>query len=141
MPKVLIVDDHAQVRGGLRTLFHEEQEGYIAGEAATGQEALDACRAEAWDVVLLDISMPGIGGLDVLQSLQRVCPRMPVVMMSFYIDSDHIQQCLASGAMGYMAKEEIPDQAIPAVQAVLAGRPFKSPTIEAMLAQSGKQAA
>jgi DNA-binding NarL/FixJ family response regulator len=141
MPKVLIVDDHAQVRGGLRTLFHEELDGYLVGEAATGQQALDACRAEMWDVVLLDISMPGIGGLDVLQTLQQACPTLPVVMMSFYIDPDHIHQCFKSGAMGYMAKEEIPEQAIPAIQAVMAGRPYKSPTVQIMLAQHGKQAA
>jgi two-component system invasion response regulator UvrY len=137
MTRVLIVDDHGIVRLGLQTFFREEATDFLIGEAATGQEALDKCRAEAWDVVLLDISLPGLGGQQVLQQLHHERPALPVVMLSFFVAHDHVRQCLDAGAAGYVAKEEIPDHVLPAIQSILAGRRYVSPAAQAVLGENG----
>jgi DNA-binding NarL/FixJ family response regulator len=130
MPKVLIVDDHAQVRAGLGALLLEADASFVVGQAARGTEALALCRSETWDVVLLDLSMPGIDGQAVLRSLQAECPAMPVIILSLFIEPHIVHNCLNAGAMGYIAKEEIIDHAIPAIKAVLAGQRFLSPVVQ-----------
>jgi two-component system, NarL family, invasion response regulator UvrY len=141
MPRVLIVDDHAVVRSSLRSFFHEEASSYTVGEAATGREALELCRTEPWDVVLLDIAMPGIGGQEVLHRLRQDCPGLLVLMLSFALEEDRVRQSLAAGALGYVAKEEIPDHLLPAIQAVMAGRQYLSPGAQAVLGQGAGQPA
>jgi DNA-binding NarL/FixJ family response regulator len=140
MTRVLIVDDHSIVRLGLRNFFREEAPGFLIGEASTGQEALEMGQAEAWDVVLLDISLPGLGGRQVLQQLQQEQPSLPVIMLSFFVEHDHVQQCLDAGAAGYVAKEEIPDHVLPAIEAVLTGRRYVSPAAQAVLGESNGRA-
>ena len=135
MPKVLFVDDHAMVRSSLRTFFLEEADGYVMHEAVNGQQALDLCRTERWDVVVLDLSLPGISGQKVLQQLRQDCPGLPVLMLSFAVEADCVRQSLAAGAAGYVAKEEIPDHILPALEAALAGRCYLSPEAEAVLRQ------
>jgi two-component system, NarL family, invasion response regulator UvrY len=135
MPKVLIVDDHAIVRSSLLSFFEEVTDGYLLREAATGEHALELCRAERWDVVVLDLSLPGIGGHEVLRQLRQECPGLPVLMLSFALEVDHVLQSLQGGAAGYVAKEEIPDHILPAIEAVLAGQRYLSPAAEAVLEQ------
>jgi two-component system, NarL family, invasion response regulator UvrY len=135
MRKVLIVDDHAIVRSGLQSFFQEEAHGYVLREAATGEQALDLCRAEPWDMVVLDRSLPSIGGQAVLHQLQQECPGLPVLMLSFALEADHVLQSLAGGAAGYIAKEELSDHLLPAIEAALAGRRYLSPGPRAVLGQ------
>ncbi len=137
MPKVLIVDDHAVVRSGLHAFLQEEAEGYEVLEAATGQQALDLCRGEPWDVVVLDLSLPGLSGQKVLQQLREDCPALPVLMLSFALEADHVRQSLDAGAVGYVAKEEFPDHILPAIEAALVGRRYLSPAAETVLREGG----
>ncbi len=138
MIRVLIVDDHKTVRLGLQTYFHEEATGYHIGEAATGQEALEKCRTEMWDVILLDLSLPDVGGRQVLQQLHDERPALPVIMLSFFLEHSHVRQCLGAGAAGYLAKEEIPEHVLPAIEAVLAGRTYLSPGAQTVLLESDR---
>jgi two-component system, NarL family, invasion response regulator UvrY len=133
MPKVLVVDDKAIVRSALLTFFHHEAAGYVVEEAANGEQAVTRCQAEAWDVVLLDISMPGMGGAEVLKQMREAHPKVPVIMLSFFLEQDHVRQLFDAGAAGYVAKEDIPDHLIPAIEAVLGGRRFVSPAVAVVL--------
>jgi DNA-binding NarL/FixJ family response regulator len=135
MPKVLIVDDHIIVRQGLRTLLLEMGDGYLTGEAANGQQALEACRADSWDVVLLDISMSAQNGLDVLNILRHEYPDLPVVMLSFFLDPAKVSQCLNAGAAGYIAKEDVADVILDAIATVLDGQLYLSPAAKSACQQ------
>jgi DNA-binding NarL/FixJ family response regulator len=130
MTRVLIVDDHAQVRVGLRDLLLGESDTFVVGQAARVPEALALCRSETWDVVLLDLSMPGTDGHTLLKTLRQECPAMPVIILSFFIEPTLVDRCLKAGAAGYLAKEDIIDHAIPAIEAVLSGHLFLSPAIQ-----------
>jgi DNA-binding NarL/FixJ family response regulator len=133
MPRVLIVDDHSIVRLGLRTFFRDEAPTYVIGEAASGPEAVEQCQSVTWDIVLLDISLPGMSGHEVLRHLLAAYPGLPVVMLSFFIEHDHVRQCLDAGALGYVAKDELPEQILPAIVAALAGHTYISPAVRALL--------
>ena len=132
MTKILIADDHAIVRKGVRQLL--EEHGYTGvGEAATGPAALEACRAGGWDLLLLDVTLPGRSGVDVLRDLRRDCPSLPILMVSFYLDPDYIRQCLQAGAAGYVAKESLPEDLVPAIQAVFTGQSYVSQAVNEAL--------
>jgi two-component system, NarL family, invasion response regulator UvrY len=133
MPKVLIVDDQAIVRHGLRSFLQDEGAAYVVGLATSGEQAMALCRAEAWDVVLLDFWMPGEGGLVVLDALHCEFPGLPVLMLSFIPEHATVMQCLNAGAVGFVAKEELSDQVIPAIAAALSGQPFLSPAAKMAL--------
>ena len=89
MIRVLIADDHAVVRQGLKQILGDTPEMVVAGEATNGQEVLDKVRAEAWDVVVLDISMPDRSGLDILKELQSERPKLPVLVLSMYSEDQY----------------------------------------------------
>ena len=137
MPKVLIADDHAIVRAGIRQILVEEAGVETVGEAGTGPAALEACRTSAWDLLLLDVTLPGRSGVDVLRDLRRECPELPVIMLSFYLDPDYISQCLSAGAAGYLAKESLPEDLPQAVGAVLAGQRYVSRAVAQAVEANG----
>lgn len=132
MTKILIADDHALVRSGIRQLLSEQGFSEV-GETATGPATLEACRAGGWDLLLLDVTLPGRSGVDVLRDLRRECPALPILMISFYLDADYIRQCLRAGAAGYVAKESLPEDLMPAVQAVLTGQSYVSDAVNMAL--------
>jgi DNA-binding NarL/FixJ family response regulator len=134
MVKLLIADDHAVVREGLKRILSETPDLVVAGEAGSGQEALDRVRAEAWDVVLLDISLPGLSGLDVLKQLQRERPGLPVLVLSIYPEDQYAVRVLKAGASGYLTKDSAPDQLIEAIRKISLGRKFISPYLAEKLA-------
>ncbi len=129
MIKLLIADDHAVVREGLKRILSETPDLVVAGEAGDGQEALDRVRAEAWDMVLLDISLPGMSGLDVLKQLRRERPRLPVLVLSIYPEDQYAVRVLKAGASGYLTKDSAPDQLIAAIRKISLGRKFVSPDL------------
>ena len=132
MTKILIADDHDLVRSGVRQLL--EEHGFTElGEVATGPAALEACLAGGWDLLLLDVTLPGRSGVEVLRDLRRDCPRLPILMVSFYLDPDYIRQCLQAGAAGYVAKETLPEDLVPAIQAVLTGQSYVSQAVNEAL--------
>src|SRR4030042_1024046 len=121
MIRVLIADDHAVVRQGLKQIFGDTPDMIVAGEATNGQEVLDKVRAEAWDVVVLDMSMPDRTGLDVLKEIKAERPKLPVLVLSMYPEEQYATRVLKAGASGYLTKESAADELIKAVNRVGAG--------------------
>ena len=132
--RILIVDDHPIVRQGLRqTLADAAQIGEIA-EAATPQEALDLVRQREWEAVILDIGLPGRGGLDVLKDIKREVPRLPVLILSMHSEDQYAVRALRAGAAGYLTKEAAPKNLIDAIRKVAAGGRYVSPELAERLA-------
>lgn len=122
MLRVLIADDHAIVRRGLKEILQEASDTtLVVGEASTGLEALQQARAETWDVVVLDITMPDRGGLEILKALKHEQPRLPVLILSMHSGSHYVLGSLKAGASGYLNKEAAPEELVKAIETVLAG--------------------
>lgn len=143
MIKVLIVDDHAIVRQGLRRILDEAHGIRVAGEAANGVEALKWMRTEKWDVVLLDISMPEKNGIDTLKQIMDGNREAKVLILSMYPEDQHAVRLMKAGASGYLTKETAPEQLVEAIRRVFAGKKHISPSLAELLLQecgtSGKQ--
>ena len=132
--RILIVDDHPIVRQGLRqTLADAAQIGEIV-EAATPQEALDLVRQREWEAVILDIGLPGRGGLDVLKDIKREVPKLPVLILSMHSEGQYAVRALRAGAAGYLTKEAAPKNLIDAIRKVAAGGRYVSPELAERLA-------
>jgi len=104
MIRILIADDHAIVRAGLKQFIADQADMQVAGEAATGTETIALVRAAEFDVVLLDISMPDKNGIDTLKTLKHLRPALPVVMLSGYSEDQYAVNLLRAGASGYLNK-------------------------------------
>ncbi len=127
MLKVLIADDHAIVRRGLKEILQEAFDTtLVLGEASSGPEALELSRTEVWDVVVLDITMPGRNGLEILKELREEQPNLPVLMLSMHSGSHYVMRSLKAGASGYLNKETAPEELVRAIQVVLAGGRYVS---------------
>jgi DNA-binding NarL/FixJ family response regulator len=133
MLRVLIADDHAIVRKGLREILRERPDPTEVGEAADGPAVLAQMRAADWDLVVLDITMPGLTGLEVLRVLRRSHPDVPVLMLSMHSSAMYVAQSLKAGASGYLSKETAPEELISAIDAALAGRVYVSRSLRAGL--------
>jgi two-component system, NarL family, invasion response regulator UvrY len=134
MIHVIIADDHPVVRQGLTRILAEETDMVLAAEAATGQELLDKLDKTVCDVVLLDISMPGRGGLDILAELRRHYPKIPVLVLSVYPEDQFGLRVLKSGAAGYMNKEAACDQLVNAIRKVCSGGKYVSANLAEKIA-------
>ncbi|HWY47852.1 MAG TPA: response regulator transcription factor [Bryobacteraceae bacterium] len=134
MIKVLIADDHAILRRGLKEILQRELDGVTCGEAEDAQQALTEVQKQPWDVVILDISMPGRSGLDLLGDLQRTQPKLPVLVLSMHAEGQYGRRVLKAGAAGYMNKESAPEELISALRKVLAGGRYVSPALAEDLA-------
>lgn len=144
--RVLIGDDHRIVREGLKQILAEAPDVCVVAEAQSGPEVLDqvaALRAtEGLDLVLLDVAMPGLDGLDVLQTLKREHPRLPVLMLSTYPERQYAVRCIKLGASGYLNKSADPDDMLAAVRKVAGGGVFLTQaTAEALAAAVGQGSA
>jgi DNA-binding NarL/FixJ family response regulator len=133
--RILIADDHPVVRKGLKDILTNEIPGISCGEAANAQEVLDGVNQSDWDLVILDISMPGRSGLDALKEIKRLRPRLPVLVLSAYPEDQYGERTLMAGASGFMNKESAPDNLIEAVRHILAGRRYVSPSMAEALAR------
>ncbi|MDH3214671.1 MAG: response regulator transcription factor [Candidatus Krumholzibacteria bacterium] len=132
--RVLIVDDHAVVRRGLQQIVLDEYKDLVFGEAKNGQEALELVRHQEWDVVILDISMPGRSGLDVLKDIKKARPNTPVLVLSIHPEDQFAVRVLKAGASGYMTKETAPEELVSAVNKVVAGGNYVSEAFAEILA-------
>ena len=121
MLRVLIADDHAIVRKGLREILREASATTQVGEASNGREALDRVQADEWDVVVLDITMPGMNGLEVLKQLKALFPKLPVLMLSMHSGYHYVMGSLKAGASGYLNKETAPEELITAIRTAIDG--------------------
>lgn len=129
--RVLIADDHAVVRRGLREILEEEFHGAEFGEAVDTREALEQIRKHDWDVVILDITMPGGSGLDVLRDSKGIRPNLAILVLSMHPEDQYAVRALKAGAAGYLTKESAPEELVTAIRTILAGRKY----ISASLAQ------
>lgn len=134
MIRALIADDHAVVRQGLKQILGDTHEMMVAGEAATGQEVLDKVRAETWDVVVLDISMPDRSGLDVLKQLRSEQPKLPVLVLSMHSEDQYAMRVLKAGASGYLTKDSAADELVKAIRKVVSGGRYVSSFLAEKLA-------
>jgi DNA-binding NarL/FixJ family response regulator len=134
MIRVLIVDDHAILRRGLRDLLSDEFQGAAFGEASDAQEALEQLRKKAWDIALLDITLPGKSGLDLLKELKAEWPKLPVLVLSGLPEDQFAVRALKAGAGGYMTKESAPEELAKAIRKILAGGRYVSPALAEKLA-------
>jgi DNA-binding NarL/FixJ family response regulator len=132
--RILIADDHAVVRRGVRDLLGEEFSAAVFGDAKTAQEALDQTWKQPWDLILLDISMPGRSGLDVLRDLKAAQPRTPILVQSMHAEGQFAIRVLKAGAAGYITKDSLPEELIRAVKKVLGGGRYVSVSLAEQLA-------
>jgi two-component system, NarL family, invasion response regulator UvrY len=126
MIKIFIADDHAVVREGLKHILSEIPDVLVAGEAGNGQEVLEKVGRKEYDLILLDIAMPGRDGLEILKDLKFQKPKLPVLILSMFPEEQYALRALKSGASGYLTKDSIPDELIKAVRKILNGGKYIS---------------
>ena len=132
--RILIVDDHAVVRCGLRQIVSDTPDMEVEGEASTGAEAVKLARTHEWDAMILDLTMPGRNGLDILAELKRERPDSPVLVLSMHPEDQVAIRVLRAGAAGYMTKESAPEELVKAIRKVCAGGKHVSPVLAEQLA-------
>ena len=131
---ILIADDHEVVRRGLKDILADEFETLHVGEACNAQETLEAARDQSWDIVLLDIKMPGRSGLEVLEELKKLHPKMPVVILSAFPEEEYALRAFKIGAAGYVSKESASDELFTAIRKALAGGRYVTTSLAEKLA-------
>jgi two-component system, NarL family, invasion response regulator UvrY len=136
MIKIIIADDHAVVRKGLKQIFEETQDLSVVDEASSGNELLEKVRSKKYDVVILDISMPGKDGLDTLKELKIHQPDLPVLIFTVFPEEQYAVRILKAGAAGYLNKESEPEIMIDAIRKVARGRKYISPFLAELLASN-----
>ena len=127
--RVLIVDDHAIVRAGLRLLIAGQQDMIVVGEAGSTQDGIDAAERLAPDVALIDLSLPGEGGIEAIRQLRRTRPRVRTVALTMHDDPVYLRSVLSAGGSGYVVKRAADSELLAAIRAVRKGRTFISPML------------
>ena len=134
MIKILVVDDHAIVRDGLKRIFVDTPDMVVADEASNGEEVINKVGNNDYDLVLLDISLPGRDGLDVLKQLKCTNPKIPILILSMYPEEHYAVRSLRAGASGYLTKQSSSDELIGAIRKVAQGRRYITPSLAEKLA-------
>ncbi|MDP4174464.1 MAG: response regulator transcription factor [Bacteroidota bacterium] len=134
MAKVLIGDDHSIVRQGLRQILADGKGHYVCGEAENGQMVLDMVNKEPWDVIILDISMPGLSGLDILKEIKKIKPRLPVLVLTMHSEDQFALRSIKAGASGYLTKDSAPEELIKAINKVMEGGKYVNQQLAEILA-------
>ncbi len=132
--RILIVDDHAIVREGLKQILAEVDDIEVAGEADCSSRALQMARLQSWDLVLMDISMPDRSGLETLELMKKEHPDIKVLMLSMHRETQYAVRALKSGASGYLNKQSAPDQLVDAIRLVASGKKYISAEVAQELA-------
>lgn len=135
MIRVGIVDDHQIIRSGLRQFLSEHVDIRVEGEAGNGREAIDLVRTHDIDVLLLDLSMPGQGGLDAIDMLRAKAPDMGILILSGYPEEQYALNLIRKGASGYLNKDCDPTQILEAIRVIALGKRFLTPAVADLLAQ------
>lgn len=134
MIKILVADDHPIVRQGLKQILSEYPDMIVADEAGNGKDVLTKVAKKDFDIVLLDISMPGRNGLDILKELKTKKPKLPVLVLSIYPEDQYAVRVLKLGAAGYLTKESVPEELVAAIRKVARGRKYVSNSLAEKLA-------
>jgi two-component system, NarL family, invasion response regulator UvrY len=132
--KVLLADDHGIVRAGLRRLIEESGDIKVITEAADGQEALQMARKSPPDVAVIDISMPGMDGLEVVSQLRSFLPMLPILILTMHEEEQYVGRALSAGAMGYVTKRSAPEELVKAIRKLHGGGRFLSDSAAEVLA-------
>lgn len=133
MINILIVDDHIIVREGLRRIIEETNEIKVGAEASTGKEALKIIHQEKFDLVLLDISMPKINGLQTLKEIRKYDKKLPILMLSMHAEEQYAMRAMKAGAAGYLTKDSAPSMLVGAIRKIHKGRKFISSEVAELL--------
>ncbi|MGA2624955.1 MAG: response regulator transcription factor [Bacteroidota bacterium] len=134
MRNILLIDDHAVMREGIKQILEDEFRKVTFGEAGNAGEALDLVSRQKWDVVILDIVLPGRSGFDVLKEIRRVNPKLPILVYSMHAEDEFAIRALRSGASGYLPKSDVPEQLVKAIRQLLEGRKYIGESLAERLA-------
>ncbi|RJP72279.1 MAG: DNA-binding response regulator [Ignavibacteriales bacterium] len=121
MHKVLICDDHAVVRQGLKQILLEDSNKFSCEEASNGREVLDMIAENKWDAVVLDISLPGMSGIEILKEIKKVRPKLPVLVLTVHSEEQFGLRTLKAGAAGYLTKDSAPEELVNALKRIMNG--------------------
>jgi two-component system invasion response regulator UvrY len=134
MIRILIADDHTLVREGLKQILSDLPDMAVTDEASNGKEVLDKVRENDFDVILLDISLPGQSGVDILKQIKLIKPELPVLILSMYPEEQYAIRTLRAGASGYLTKDSVPDELIEALRTVSLGKRYITYTLAEKIA-------
>ncbi len=129
MTKILIIDDHAIVGEGLKQFLASIGGFEVAGQARTAREGLDMIQSAPWDLLLLDIGLPDMNGIEVLKIVRRNKPELPILIFSMYAEDDYAMAALEAGAVGYLPKDSDPEEILAAIRRASSGERYLSPTL------------
>ena len=132
--EVLVADDHAIIRDGLRKILADTEDLVVADEAANGAAVLEKVRARDWSLLVLDISMPGRNGLELIKLVKAERPKLPILIFSMHHEEQYAVRAIRAGAAGYLSKEGDTDLLLPAMRRVASGGIFISPKVAELLA-------
>ena len=135
--RILIADDHAVLRAGLRRLIGEQPDMDVVGEAADGEEAVRRTRELRPDVALMDLTMPGLGGLKAIERIRQDCPETRVLVLTMHDVPAYLRSVLAAGGSGYVVKRAADSELLSAIRSVYRGRTVLDPTLAVQVVQSG----
>lgn len=133
--RVLLADDHSIVRRGMRSLLETEDSVEVVAEASDGLEALRLCEEHHPDLLILDVAMPKLNGIDVAARSQKMDPPPQAIMLSMHLDESYVMRSINAGARGYLLKDATDEDLLPAIRAVAAGKSFFSPAVSGVLAE------
>jgi len=139
--RVVVADDHALLREGIRALLRQSDEVEVVGEAADGREAVEECRRLEPDVVLMDVAMPGLGGLEATLAIVKEQPAVKVLVLTQYDDREYVARFLKAGASGYVLKKAAGSELVSAIRAVWRGGLVLDPSIARELVEAGRPVA
>lgn len=134
--KILIADDHAIVREGLKQIVAEEKDMIVAGEAENSQKLMELLQKEKWDIIILDINMPGRNGLEILKDIKQLYPDLPVLILSMFSEEHYGIRAIKAGASGYLKKVSAPEELVSAIRKIVSGRKYITETLAEKLAES-----
>jgi len=134
MIRVLIADDHALIREGLKRILATSSDMILAGEASDGLEVLEQIRHGEWDVLVLDMSMPGRSGVELIKQIKTEKPKLPILVLSMHKEDEYTVRTIRAGAAGYLCKDVVSQQLLNAIRTVAKGGRFISPELAINLA-------
>jgi two-component system, NarL family, response regulator NreC len=135
MTRIMLADDHAVMRTGLRLVLERQSDFQVVGEASDGREAVAMAQKLAPDVLVMDIGMPNLNGIEAARQLAAAAPQMAVVILSMHSDESYVLRALKAGAKAYLLKESAESDLIAAIRAVYSGKAFFSPAVSRMLVE------
>lgn len=137
--RVVLADDHAVLRSGLRALLNSEPDLIVVGEAGNGEDALQQVELQQPDVLVLDLIMPKVGGLDIIETLAAAHPRVRVLVLTMHADRQHVRHVLKAGCAGYVTKSSADTELITAIREIAEGKSYLSPEVANILLQDYRQ--